>query len=145
MFRHVGVACPKDRRKKRLNNDFQPLIVAKFQLEKNVFIKKIVIPGARAKNLIRVASSSAQDDPTIYDEVIFHAGTNYFNTQIPTHVVLSRLKQALMDLTLIYPESEITFSAIVPRCGGDRDAWENWDISYMNDEVERFCRAKGFG
>ena len=145
MFRHVGVACPRDRRKARLNNDFQPPIVAEFQLEKNAFVKKIVIPGARAENLVRAGSSAAQHDPTVYDEVIFHAGTNYFSTQMPTHVVLGRIKQALLDLTLIYPESEITFSAIVPRCGGDRESWENYEIAYLNDEIERYCHAKGFG
>ena len=145
MFRHVGVACPKDRRKARLNNSFQPPIIKEFELEKNTYCKKIVIPGARAENLIRAASSSAQNDSTVYDEVIFHAGTNYFNTGIPTHLVLARLKQALVDLTRIYPDSEITYSAIVPRCGGDREAWENQEIAYINDEMERFCHGKGFG
>ena len=146
IFRHVGVACPKElsRTPNKKRKPKRP-IIKEFQIEKNIYCKKVIYPGGNCGDLLACAAEAAKLDPnTIFDEVILHVGTNTVESSSPTRMT-TNLQRMLMDLTILFPDSDITYSAIIPRCGGDPSEWINDQIADINYELERYCMDKGFG
>ena len=142
IWRHVGVSCPKRRMKGRAS----PPIIKKFELEGRNFTKH-VIPGACSDRLWHEAARVARDDPTPYEEVIIHCGTNFATSRVAPPDAELELKHLIRNVSALFPDARITFSRILPRFCEDDDApwWNNYTIEYMNNNIERFCELEGFG
>ena len=87
----------------------------------------------------------ARDDPTQYEEIFLHCGTNFVNSRVTPKGAEIEIKQLIRNLSALFPDSRITFSKILPRFrNDDAPCWVNDNIVRVNLNIERFCELEGF-
>ena len=128
IYRHVGVACPRDARPRYRNRP----VVADFWVG-NTHVKKLCLPGAKAERLLAEASIMALTHE--FREVVVHVGANYLPTVSRDHpttraaasVEIQALLAALGDIFY----APVTYSLMLPLASSRfTDA-----INSINEEV----------
>lgn len=136
MLRHVGIDCPK------IKNYKGPLI-KEFQFENRIFVRKVVVPGAKCDRLFAEAVLTANNDPTMYHEILLHVGSNYANSGVSPDETTTDILDCLDALGNLFPDSKITFSAIIPRFAGQLYHPTNLIFEDINWAIEKFCSLHG--
>ena len=128
IYRHVGVACPRDARSRVKNR----AVEAYFSVGPTS-IKKLCLPGAQADRLLAEASSLALTHE--FGEIIVHVGANYLPTisRVPLTARLAA-SQEIQDLLAALGDifyAPITYSLMLPLASS---RYTN-AINMINDEI----------